>query len=127
MTIPKLTLIDRLVIQRILDIYFGLSNPSMIFDQISDIEYTGNPAGYFSEFGYKDRDFRRENFWTRDQNKVRRFSSILTINDISEAEGIYGMHITFYENRPFGTELFSMGKEIPEEIENASILSLTEI
>lgn len=122
-----LKLPDAIAISAVLDRFFYTKNPENATSKICDIEYISNPAGYFGTFGYEDRDFRTENFWSRDQSRVRRFSAILTINNITESQGIYGLHLTFFDDRPFGTELFSMGTDVPDEFEKVEIISLCEM
>lgn len=114
--------IDLIAISYILSNFFDTLNPSNILSGITEYDYESNSAGHWGEFSYVDRDPKTENFWNRDQSLVKRFCAILALNNIER----YGVRVVFFENRPFGTELFSMGIDVPEHIDKVSIATVIE-
>lgn len=113
--------IDKNVILFILKNFFDELNINII-DKIIEFDYDKNTAGHWGSFGYADRDLKTDNFWKRDQNLVRRFEAVLSLNHITP----FGLRVTFYKDRPFSTELYTMGQDVPAKIEDIAIVSVYE-
>lgn len=118
----KIDIVDHVVLSHILRVYFEASNIEEVFRQINGIFYDKNSAGHWGEFNYKDRDFRSEDFWKRNESLMRRFDALVALNGVNT----YGLRSVFFGKRPFGTELYTMGTDVPETIEKIEIIAITE-